>query len=177
MRASTVLASVLVFGYLPSLDDSLEANRLDSSNQRLEDMSFILSNIDLSTLLFGQGFGSLINDRQNIENTFLWALWKLGVFGVLFWFVPLLVCSFYYYKIRSTVKSKVAAAYYFGVVLIYLQTATNPYLNNPIGLSYVIISIFTLRTLHITLKKGMLESQRRSLFDQENQVALNNSLK
>jgi|GEM_PF-2089690 len=152
-----VLASVLVFGYLPSLDDSLEANRLDSSNQRLEDMSFILSNIDLSTFLFGQGYGSLINDRQNIENTFLWALWKLGVFGVLFWFVPLLVCSFYYYKIRSAVKSKVAAAYYFGVVLIYLQTATNPYLNNPIGLSYVIISIFALRTLYITLKNDMLE--------------------
>jgi hypothetical protein len=36
----------------------------------------------------------------------------------------------------------------FGTVLVYLQTATNPYLNNPIGLSYVILSIFSLRALH-----------------------------
>jgi hypothetical protein len=33
------------------------------------------------------------------------------------------------------------------VILVYVQTLTNPYLNNPIGLSFVMVAIFSLKTL------------------------------
>lgn len=161
-----VVASVFVFVYFPSTDSLLEANRLNSSNQRLEDMSFIFTNIDPLILLFGDGYGSLINGRLEIENTYLFLLWKLGIFGLLFWLIPLAVCTFYYLKIREVARSNLAAAYYFGVILIYIQTATNPYLDNPIGLSYVIISIFSLRTIFHSIYDVNSMSQLNSLVQQ-----------
>ena len=99
-------------------------------------------------MVFGEGLGSEIDGRLNIENTFLWALWKLGVFGVLFWLVPLFLCIKYYIRIgRNDPGFNLASAYMFSTLLVYIQTMTNPYLNNPIGLSFVLISIFSLRTI------------------------------
>ena len=99
-------------------------------------------------MLIGQGLGVPISERVNVENTFLWALWKLGLPGVLFWLSPLLLCLIYYRRIsRGNGALPLASAFVFGTVLVYVQTLSNPYLNNPIGLSYVLVSLFALRTL------------------------------
>jgi hypothetical protein len=141
-------AAFLLWFYLPSLDQKVLEAHESSTNARIDDMYYIMHHATAGTLLFGEGFGSLINDRYQIENTFLMVLWKLGVPGLLFWLSPLALCVYHYAKIPNRRWSPLANAYLFGTVLVYLQTATNPYLNNPIGLSYVILSIFSLRALH-----------------------------
>jgi hypothetical protein len=152
------VAATLVLFFLPSMDAGIMEQRGNSTSQRMDDMNYIVENITASTLIFGEGFGSLINSRSAIENTYLWALWKLGVFGLIFWLLPLIICTYYFLKIsRSNEFYMLGCAYYFGVVLIYVQTATNPYLNNPIGLSFVMISIFSLRTLS---KCELIDSSR-----------------
>ena len=66
--------------------------------------------------------------------------------------MPFSLCTFYFLKIRNLERDRFADAYYFGVIFIYIQTNFNPYINNPIGLSYVIISVFALRTIYLSKK-------------------------
>jgi hypothetical protein len=140
-------AAIFVLIYLPSVDSAALANRDQSTNQRLEDMTYMLYHARVTTFLVGEGYGSMINARFNIENTFLWALWKLGTAGLIFWMTPLSLCVYYYNKIPNSRSNPLANAYLFGTVVVYVQTSTNPLLNNPIGLSFVMLSIFSLRML------------------------------
>ena len=145
---AVAVATFLVWVYLPSLDEAFDGQRDISNSQRYEDLTYIFDNTSVWTILFGEGFGSLINERLNIENTFLWVFWKLGFAGVVFWCIPLAICVYYYVRIPKRHQDfQLASAFFFGTVLIYVQTLTNPYLNNPIGLSFVLLAIFSIRTL------------------------------
>ena len=141
------LAAFFVWIYQPSDRTDVTARQDFSTNQRLEDMSYMFYHVKPTTFIFGEGYGSLINNRYAIENTFLWALWKLGTAGLLFWMIPLAVCIYYYMKIPDWRTNGLANAYMFGTVLIYVQSITNPFLNNPIGLGFVLLAIFSLRVL------------------------------
>jgi hypothetical protein len=143
----TASAAFLVWIYLPSTDTKIGGNFDVSTGQRLEDMTYMAEHATPSTLLIGEGFGSLINNRLGIENTFLFMLWKLGVLGLLFWLLPLSLCAYYYSKISNRRSNPLANAYLFGTILVYVQTIANPFLNNPIGLSFVMLALFSLRTL------------------------------
>jgi hypothetical protein len=140
-------AAFLIWIYLPSLNPALLASHEFSTNQRVEDMTYMLYHAGPKTFIFGEGYGSLINDRFQIENTFLWALWKLGTIGLVFWMLPLCLCVYYYLKLPDRRSNSLANAYLFGTVLVYVQTLTNPFLNNPIGLSFVMLALFSLRIL------------------------------
>ena len=149
MAAAVVaVAAFMVLVYLPTVDESYVGQRELSNATRGDDFGFILDNFKVSTLLFGSGFGSLINGRVAIENTFLWALWRLGVIGLAFWLLPLALSFHYYLRVpKRGQQHRLACAFFFGIVLVYVQTSTNPYLNNPIGLSFVLIALFSLRTI------------------------------
>jgi hypothetical protein len=155
-KATLVLGLLLVFAsafvvweYLPSqsADTSTESRFEASNNQRIVDTVYVADNLSWRTFTVGEGFGSLINGRALIENTFLFIFWKLGLAGVVFWLSPIVLCTHYFLRVPRGESHRLAAAYYFGVVLIYVQTLTNPYLNNPIGLSFVMLALFSLRTL------------------------------
>lgn len=143
----TGAAVFFVLVYLPSTDESVSGRYDSSTAQRLEDMQYMADNATVKTLIIGEGYASLINNRYQIENTFLWALWKLGIAGLVFWLAPFFICVYYYAKIPLRHLNKPANAYLFGVVLVYVQTATNPFLNNPIGLSFVLVALFSLRVM------------------------------
>lgn len=149
-------AAFAVWFYLPTLSrtDLLE-QRAISNSIRFGDLAFMLSNFDLKTVLLGEGFGAFINGRLSIENSYLTIWWKIGALAVAFWMLPLGLAWYYFSRIqRTSSKYRLAMAFFFGVILIYVQTATNPYLNNPIGLSFVIMAVFSLRTL--AQRKGRL---------------------
>ena len=140
-------AAFLIWIYLPSSDTRIGGNYDVSTGQRLEDMTYMAEHATPGTLLIGEGFGSLINNRVGIENTFLYVLWKLGAPGLLFWLLPLSLCAYYYLKIPDRRSNSLANAYLFGTILVYVQTTANPFLNNPIGLSFVMLALFSLRIL------------------------------
>jgi len=140
-------AAIFVWEYLPSLDTSQSQRQGTSTDQRVQDMAYLANHATIKTLVVGEGYGSQINGRGMIENTFLWVLWSFGLVGLLFWTTPLALCVYYFSKITDAYLHPIANAYLFGTVLVYLQTATNPYLNNPIGLSYVMLALFSLRVL------------------------------
>ncbi len=147
--ASVVVAvgAFFMLVYVPSLSSTISNSQFESVTQRQQDFFQIIDNITPRSLLVGDGYGAIVNDRINIENTFLWAVWKLGIPGLLFWLTPLLLCAYFYFRIPDRATHREASAFFFGAVLVYIQTLTNPYLNNPIGLSFVLVAIFSLRTL------------------------------
>jgi hypothetical protein len=60
---------------------------------------------------------------------------------------PMFLCTYYYLKTPNRRSNAHANAYLFGTVLVYVQTAVNPFLNNPIGLSFVMLAMFSLRVM------------------------------
>ncbi|MBH2020100.1 MAG: hypothetical protein I8H91_11265 [Burkholderiales bacterium] len=147
---STIVAGLCVWVYLPDMSTGFSEQREISNNVRLDDLNFMLENASASTLLMGEGFGSYINERLNIENSFLWIWWKLGVAGLIFWLSPLAMTLSYFCRIdKSNPDYHLACALFYSVILVYIQTGSNPFLNNPIGLSFVLIALFSLRTLAI----------------------------
>jgi hypothetical protein len=146
--AVVMCAAFILWIYIPAQNDKIEVSRAISNLQRIDDYAYIVDKIKISTLFIGEGLGTMVNGRINIENTFFWALWRLGFAGVLFWLLPLVMSFYFFSKIcRKNSQYNLACAYFFSVILVYVQTLTNPYLNNPIGLSFVIVAIFSLRTL------------------------------
>lgn len=151
LAVATVLACIAAFFvwvYLPDMTTGFSDQREMSNNIRLDDLYFISQNATPATLLVGEGFGSYINERLNIENSFLWIWWKLGLIGLIFWLSPLLMAVHYYRRMEeSDPDHYLACALFYSIFLVYIQTASNPFLNNPIGLSFVLIALFSLRTL------------------------------
>lgn len=144
----TLVSGFFVWFYLPGTSIGFAEQREMSNNVRLDDLSFMLENASAATFLIGEGFGSYINERLNIENSFLWIGWKLGVVGLIFWLFPLVMAFIYYRRIdKSDLNYHLGSAFFYSIFLVYVQTGSNPFLNNPIGLSFVLISLFSLRTL------------------------------
>lgn len=125
-----------------------DPTRAGSAQTRASDLSYFIAIFDYNILLFGDGFGSLINQRSIIENSYIWALWKFGISGVLFMVFPLFLSAKYYLSIkRSSDMYPLASAYFFGVVMLYTVTAFNPFINNSIGLIYLFTALFSLRRI------------------------------
>lgn len=157
------LAAIALFAvwvYLPSLDGGyLLEQRGISNSTRVDDLAFMVENADVGVLTFGEGFGTYINERLSIENSYLTILWKMGPAALVFWLVPLGLALHYFRRIkRRSHHYPLACGFFFGVVLVYVQTGTNPYLNNPIGLSFVIMAIFSLKTISKTISGPAIES-------------------
>jgi hypothetical protein len=141
------VAAFLVFLYIPSLNHKFSEGRTASNSTRQLDFYAIVDTTTPESLLLGQGYGAAVNDRQAIENSLLWAIWKLGIVGLAFWTLPMGLCTYFYLRIPNRMNHPIAAAFFYSMILVYVQTLTNPYLNNPIGLSFVLVAIFSLRTL------------------------------
>jgi hypothetical protein len=143
-----IVAVYVLYEYLPTfMPGGPTARFTTSDNQRLDDSAYIGEHMSWRTIVTGEGLGIPINSRGNIENTYLWVFWKFGLMGIAFWLVPLVLCTWYFGKVPHKGRDQLAVAWYFGVFVVYIQTATNPYLTNPIGLSYVLVALFSLRTL------------------------------
>jgi O-antigen ligase len=83
----------------------------------------------------------------HMEISFLEIFHKQGLLGVFFW-ITIFVCICYsFYKADLNGNRKLALPFLLSTIFIYLQTMTNPYLNNPIGMSVVIISLIVLKRL------------------------------
>ena len=147
-----VLVIYAVEIYLPSLDTgSMLLQRGISNSIRIDDFVFMKTHFDVSYLIFGEGMGTFINGRLNIENSYLMILWKMGLWALFFWMIPLGIALNYFRKIkRNSEVYKLGCAFFCGLILIYIQTNFNPYLSNSIGLSFVLMAVFSLRTLAVS---------------------------
>lgn len=110
----------------------------ESNSIRLDDFSFILHNLSIFNLFFGNGFGNLINSRSSVENSFLDIFFNQGLFGLVL-YLYLFIRIYYIYNIISK-YNKIFEPFFYGTIFIFLESFTNPFINNPIGMSFVMVT-------------------------------------
>lgn len=126
-------------------------DRVESDVVRYTQMYQVSESITPISLLFGHGFGIGVQDRPvHMENSFLEIFHKQGLIGILFWLLLFIYSYVLYFKMKA--NRNIALPFLLSITFIYLQSLTNPFVNNPIGLSMVLLSIVVLTRLKILEK-------------------------
>lgn len=147
IAAVLCIAAGVLYGNM-FVDVIFDPSRNNSTEVRSRDFIYFSITFDYMTLLFGDGAGTLLNGRQGIENSFLWALWRFGIVGIVFWLSPFFISLRYFKRLKFGDRwYPLASAFFYGVVMLYIVTLFNPFVNNSIGLIYVNCAIFALRRL------------------------------
>lgn len=141
-----------ILAFAPVIIEYLFLSRIESDAIRTVQIKQVFQNMNFVSLLIGHGFGIGIPVREvHMEIAFLEILHKQGVLGLLFWFTILAITIKQYFLIKS--KTNVSKAFLMSSFFVYLQSFTNPFINNPIGMAMVIISLLCL----IQIKKDQNE--------------------
>lgn len=121
-----------------------------SYTTRVNDFLYIYNSVDAASLFFGHGFGSTINDRPNIENVFLWLFWHTGFTGIVLFLLP-----FLYVLFKSNSFPSALAPYRVFIIsslgFFYLISLTNPFINNPIGIGWLLLCLVFVNKLSINI--------------------------
>lgn len=128
---SLIIGSIAITFLTPSDRQEGDEVRIKTFNQVVEDSNLL-------SILVGHGYGIGVPIRRtHMENSFLEIFQKSGLFALCFWFYFLL-CIYRYYR-NSKNKPRVKL-YFIGSVMIYIQSLFNPFITNPIGMGFVMIS-------------------------------------
>ncbi len=98
-----------------------------------------------SSIVIGHGFGEGVEIRNNhLEINYLEIFHKQGVPGVIFWLFILFYIGLLYLNCKRLSYEKEARPFLLAALFVYIQSATNPFLTNSIGLNMIMISIVSL---------------------------------
>ena len=100
------------------------------------------------TVFIGHGFGIGVPEKLvHMEVAYLEIFHKQGIIGLTFWFVIFLALIRGYVNAVSRGNRNTALPFFLSCLFIYLETMTNPFLNNPIGMSMILISVAVFNVL------------------------------
>jgi hypothetical protein len=125
----------------------LLGDREFADSGRKESIYEVGNAITLRSLLVGHGFGHGVASRPvHMEISYLEIFHKQGLLGLIFWgYIFWMLLK----KYRLAKRNGVAHACCFGAVFVFFQSLTNQYINNPIGLSMILLSMVCLDRLRV----------------------------
>jgi hypothetical protein len=148
-----------------------------SNSIRIDDMRALAEGApsvferDWKALVAGYGFGAAVLGRQAIEFTYVNIVWKQGIAGILFWLLPIVYVAWCMHKIRETIVRQSAAPYLMATAFVYLVSATNPFLTNPIGMAVVMISMVAVAVMRASDGAPMLVPAQRLVAEDVEQLS------
>lgn len=149
-----VCVGILLISY--DIDIINVVQRSDSDTVRVIQFEEVIDMVNSSSVIIGHGFGIGTDSRpDHFEITYLELLHKQGIIGLLFWFSLLLFMFLRYFNLRN--KTPIAIPIFSGVLVVYIQTLTNPYLNNSMGIGYLMLAFVSLNSLY-KRQKHIMES-------------------
>lgn len=124
--------------YLQAIGDKEESNLV-----RKIQVDEVLARTDSFNLFFGNGFGIGVPiNPHHMEIAYLEIFCKQGIIGLIFWGALLLYIFILFVRLYKQNKNmKIIIPCFLSVLFIAFQSATNPFINNPIGLSMLLITI------------------------------------
>lgn len=151
-KISFLIFSCLLFFYLVFFTDMLSlVLRPDSDAARYLQFREVIEMVTIESIFVGHGFGIGTESRpNNFEVTYLEILHKQGLLGLIFWigvFIYMAI-KFWYLKNEIAISKPIFA----GVLVIYIQTFTNPYLINSMGIGYLALAFVSLNMMSRTMK-------------------------
>ena len=121
---------------------TLLGDRTYSDDGRFQQIKEVARSVTFSSVLIGHGFGNGVPSRPvHMEISYLEIFHKQGLLGLAFWtYLFWLLIK----KYRHTSESGFSDAFFFSSLFIFIQSLTNQYINNPIGLSMILLAIVCL---------------------------------
>ena len=151
--ASTQIYNITVTEKLPEhsrFKEKLLGDREFSDNGRKHQIMQVANAATLPSTVWGHGFGTGVESRpQHMEISYLEIFHKQGIIGIVCWAIILFSLVKSYKRLPN--ESVLSNAYFLGALFVFFQSLTNQYINNPIGLGMILISIVS---LDVTLKKN-----------------------
>jgi hypothetical protein len=142
-----LICAFLFLGFLslPFIND-FQNSRRESDSVRTETFREVLDDTSILTLLVGHGFGAGVDVRPvRMENTYLEIFYKQGLVVLITIFV---FCTWLLKKLIATYrvsKNRLIIPFILSLIYLLIQTATNPFLNNPIGMLHFFICTSALK--------------------------------
>lgn len=141
---------------LPLLFESM-GDKEGSDAMRYLQINEVIADINPISFVIGHGFGVGVKSRPiHMELSFLEIFQKQGLIGLAFWFGLFFYIFWLFAKIKNKSYKKNAFPFMLSIIFIILQSGTNPYMNNPIGLTMILISIVVFSKLIELQKKTAL---------------------
>ncbi|EJG1990348.1 TPA: O-antigen polymerase [Vibrio parahaemolyticus] len=144
----TLFFPIFIFSFYPDL-----IFRSGSDSTRINDIYVFLNFIDNGrlNLIFGDGISAYLGDRAGVENAYMDTWLRFGLFGVFLLILCFIKITIDYYYLRTNMGvDKRYDWLYYSVVLIFIQSNFNPYVNNYIGGSFLmfVLVFFDKRRTH-----------------------------
>ena len=140
------LVLLLIYEFLEvaglfSLDKSFQENREESDYIRVLIIEQVWNAITYLSFLIGHGFGYGIEERTtHMEISYMDIFHKQGIFGLTVW-ILLLVSVISFGRSVSQKYKETADFWVTAVLMVYLQSFFNPYINNPMGLTVILMGL------------------------------------
>jgi hypothetical protein len=150
--ALVLIFSVIIIAAFGDYYLASSFDRGESDSIRKMQLEQVASSVDPASIFIGHGFGKGVPIRDNhFEINYLEIFHKQGLVGLMFWFAILIYISILYINCKRLGYEKEARPFLLATLFVYIQSATNPYLTNSMGLNMIMISIVS---LNVYLKKG-----------------------
>ncbi len=147
-RVLLLALCIILSPYLVGVAASVLDKTNPSNTDRLIQLAQVAERVNPISIFVGHGFGIGVPIRPiHMEISFLEIFHKQGLFGLMFWSALLVITVQRYTKIRSYKYKRIALGFLLSSLFIYVQSQTNPFLNNSIGMSFLLISVISLKVL------------------------------
>jgi len=132
---------------IPEYVDTVGDKRI-SNIGRIVTIRHVVEAVTPLSIVTGHGFGiGTVDKPVHMEISYLEIFHKQGILGLSFWFIFFLAIMQLYFKASRNGKRYIALPFMLSCLFAFAVTATNPYINNPIGMSILLISIAVLSVL------------------------------
>jgi len=130
----------------------------DVSIQRRLHFIPIAANIFLQNPILGSGYGTVLpgDVGSHLEISYLDILMEQGMIGFMIWGYLIYKVFFHWRKLRRKIPAKKVFldGLIAGLVGLLIVTGINPFINNPLGIGYLLIIIITLEYFERQLAKA-----------------------
>ncbi|MCM4150239.1 hypothetical protein DHD05_01435 [Arenibacter sp. N53] len=144
-----IITVVLIFGSLYFFKNIELGNKNQSDSVRLQQIQQVIERIDPISFFIGHGFGNGVPIRTvHMEIGYLEVFHKQGILGLVIWFIFFTVLYNAYTRNKNSLA--IRKAFFLSILFVILISLTNPFFNNPIGISLFVISMSVFWTLNKT---------------------------
>ena len=121
-------------------------DKIHSDSIRITQIKEVLENTNPISFFIGHGFGIGVPVREiHMEIAFAEIYHKQGIVGLTLWFLWFLHLTLKYRYLKKF--RQLGKPFYLSSIFIFIMSLTNPYMNNPIGLSILIVSYIIINNL------------------------------
>lgn len=140
---------------------SLAGDKTESNTTRLTTLSQVADRINPASAIFGHGFGIGVPQRPgHMEISYAEIFHKQGVIGLSWWASLFATLALRFRRARNRGNRRLAYPLFLSAVFVLCESATNPFVNNPIGMYPVLICLVGLGVLAGEETRGSTEILR-----------------